>query len=128
LTRIPNHDMKNGMEEYLRTHSMIKGIVAGTRRTDPFSAHLCAFCHTDNGWPEFTRINPILDWEYQDVWRVMLTFKIPYCHLYDRGYTSLGSVHNTHPNPYLRSEGGFLPAFNLQDGSHERDGRLTKEA
>lgn len=119
--------MKSGMEEYLKTHQQIRGVVMGTRRTDPFSADLKTFSPTDNGWPEFTRIDPILDWDYQDVWKVMLTYRFPYCELYDKGYTSLGCVTDTIPNPHLRSEAGFLPAFHLLDGCHERDGRGKKK-
>ena len=77
--------MKQGMEEYLGNFPEIKGVVAGTRRTDPHSSHLKTFCETDNGWPQFVRINPILDWDYQDVWHVMLSHKFPYCCLYDKG-------------------------------------------
>lgn len=73
------------MEEYLKQVPNVKAVVAGTRRTDPFSAHLTTFCPTDNGWPALTRINPILDWSYQDVWNVMLAYKFPYCCLYDKG-------------------------------------------
>jgi FAD synthetase len=50
---------------------------------------------------------------------------VPYCALYDRGFTSLGGTLDTHPNPSLKTIGGngFMPAYELTDESKERCGR-----
>ncbi len=57
---------------------------------------------------------------------------IPYCELYDRGYTSLGGTTDTHPNPALKAsttiagEVGvrmFKPAYELIEDEAERLGR-----
>lgn len=37
-------------------------------------------------------INPIIDWSDEDVWEFIRRFKVPYCGLYDQGYTRLGCV------------------------------------
>ena len=56
---------------------------------------------------------------------------IPYCVLYDQGYTSLGGTEDTHPNPKLRvrnntgkeKEAEFRPAYELNGDEEERLGR-----
>ncbi|KAJ7392736.1 FAD1 flavin adenine dinucleotide synthetase [Desmophyllum pertusum] len=67
-----------------------------------------------------------LDWHHADVWSMIRECDIPYCCLYDEGYTSLGSTHNTTPNPALKYEDGsnkYKPAYMLEDGHLERAGR-----
>lgn len=41
---------------------------------------------SDKGWVPLMRINPILHWNYKDVWDFLKTFKVRYCSLYDAGY------------------------------------------
>ena len=86
---------------------------------------LNAIQETDNGWPKFVRVHPILDWSYQDVWTFIDSHEIPYCKLYDLGYTSLGSENLTIPNPHLqKADGTYAEARFLLDASLERAGRL----
>ena len=55
-------------------------------------------------------------------------FDLPYCALYDGGYTSLGSVPTTSRNPALLGDGGaYKPAHLLEDWSLERAGRVSKK-
>jgi FAD synthetase len=54
--------------------------------------------------------------------------KISYCPLYDLGFTSLGGVTDTHPNPKLsvKDDNGvetFKPAYELVEDEEERLGR-----
>lgn len=39
-----------------------------------------------------TLLNPIIDWEDDDVWEFIKSNNIPYCELYDHGYKRLGCV------------------------------------
>lgn len=84
------------------------------------------FEQTDGDWPKLMRINPLLEWTCKDIWEYLLSNKVPYCSLYDIGYTSIGNKRNTVPNPYLLNEDkkSYAPAFNLNDDSLERAGRL----
>ena len=47
--------------------------------------------------------------------------------LYDQGYTSLGEKHNSVPNPELKLEDGYRPAYELQDGANERLSRVVNK-
>ncbi|KAK7750851.1 3'-phosphoadenosine 5'-phosphosulfate sulfotransferase [Diatrype stigma] len=129
----------------------VRAVFVGTRRTDPHGALLTHFDETDRDWPRFMRVHPVIDWHYREVWGFIRALDIPYCPLYDKGYTSLGGTDDTHPNPalLLRSnnssgsgeekgaeksgEGGengsgkadrrFRPAYELMEDEEERLGR-----
>ena len=130
----------------------VRAIMMGTRSTDPDGTGLELFSPSSVGWPCFMRVNPILYWDYAMVWRFLHLVKAPYCSLYDKGYTSIGSVHDTEPNPELvraaaaaaaggcgggggsggagggdRGDALALPAHHLVDGASERAGRRKKK-
>ncbi|KAI8330859.1 hypothetical protein BC941DRAFT_439780 [Chlamydoabsidia padenii] len=118
--------MRQALQQYLdTTQPRPKAIFVGIRRNDPFADTLTHFDRTDDGWPDFMRIHPIIDWTYKDIWDFLIKLRIPYCSLYDEGYTSLGSMENTHPNPDLeQQQGEYKPAFMLKNELHERCGRF----
>lgn len=62
--------MREAFEDYLQDKSQVRAIFVGTRRTDPHGATLKYFDPTDGGWPTFTRIHPVIDWHYAEVWTV----------------------------------------------------------
>lgn len=114
--------MKLGLQDLV--DEGIKAVFIGNRRTDPNSASLEAFTPTDSDWPPVMRVSPIIEWNFHDVWRYIKALEVPYCTLYDRGYTSLGSIGNTKRNPDLQTkEGEYKPAYLLLDGKKERAGR-----
>jgi len=69
------------------------------------------------------RIHPIIDWSYDQVWTFLKDFNIPYCPLYDKGYTHLGNITNSGPNEFLKQQDGqYLPAYKA-DGKYEHFSR-----
>ena len=132
----PSSTLKSSFEDYLNRNPKVQAIFVGTRRTDPHGANLKDFDRTDRGWPDFVRINPVLDWHYAEIWAFIRFLGLRYCSLYDEGYTSLGGTGDTHPNPRLRvglgsvdgkddEEGSqqYRPAYELTEDLEERLGR-----
>ncbi|KAJ2671062.1 FAD1 flavin adenine dinucleotide synthetase [Coemansia sp. RSA 1085] len=117
--------MKAGLQSFKEEYPHIQAIFVGTRKGDPYSSKLKAFAPTDSDWPQFMRVNPILDWTFEDIWEYMRTDRISYCCLYDQGYTSLGDVDTTTKNPALFKDGKYQPAWSLTHSSLERSGRSS---
>ncbi|KAJ8971276.1 hypothetical protein NQ317_001178 [Molorchus minor] len=121
--------IKDALKDVLRKKPNLKACFMGTRRTDPFSSGLDIFQMTDPDWPQIMRVNPVLDWHYSDIWDYLLYYKVPYCELYDMGFTSLGNILNTTRNPNLiyhdlrHGSDVYLPAYKMLDEDKERSGR-----
>lgn len=62
--------MKEAFKLYLEEHKNVKAILVGTRRTDPHGQTLTHFDETDQGWPSFMRVHPVIDWHYAEIWAV----------------------------------------------------------
>lgn len=122
-------NIKEALHIILSKKPNLKACLMGTRRTDPFSIDLGYFQMTDKEYPEVMRVNPLLDWHYFQIWDYLLYYKIPYCPLYDLGYTSLGNIDNTIKNPHLlnsdfvENKQSYLPAYKLMWEEKERSGR-----
>jgi FAD synthetase len=120
--------MKEGLQGMLEARPHIQAAILGTRNGDPNASSQKKFCPTDSDWPKLMRVNPILKWNYADIWTLIRGLNLPYPGLYDRGYTSLGDRRNTVPNPSLietdnNGKVSYKPAYLLEDGTLERNGR-----
>jgi len=124
-----HNKIKEDLETLVRDES-VSTILIGNRNTDPYSASLKHVENSSPGWPDFTRIHPIIDWDYHEVWRFINFFKFKVPCLYEQGYTSLGRVHNTRKNPHLQKPSSgegpaeYYPAWMLKDASKERESRV----
>ena len=101
-----------------------------TVKGDPNCKEQETFAPSSTWMPPFMRVNPILDWHYGHIWHFLRRYELPYCSLYEAGYTSLGKVDDTLPNPALArpdGSGEYYPAYMLQDWTQERAGRIDKK-
>eukprot|EP00703_Trepomonas_sp_PC1_P003551 JAP93055.1 Phosphoadenosine phosphosulfate reductase family protein [Trepomonas sp. PC1] len=81
--------------------SGLKSCFLGVRSTDPTGKSAVAL--PTLGWPQLTRVSPILNWSFVDVFDFLLRFNVRYCSLYDRGFSSLGVLGKSFANPHLNS-------------------------
>lgn len=55
---------------------------------NPDNAEMAQFCPIKGK----SIINPVIDWSNEDIWEFIHRYEIPYCSLYDQGYTRLGCI------------------------------------
>ncbi len=121
--------IKESLFQLKSSHPEIECVIMGTRSTDPYSSNLNDFSPTDPTWPEYMRCNPILNYSYKDIWTYLKYLEVPYCLMYDQGFTSIGDKEKTMRNvklQYRNHDTGsieYKPAFLLDDEISERDGR-----
>lgn len=119
-------DLKSALEK-VHSNETIKFIFMGCRRTDfspTIASKLKVKQKTDKDWPEFIRINPLLDWTFKDIWNFIRNLNVPYCSLYDYGFTSIDRPNNTSPNPSLVIENSINSFNELIEHSSTPDNRL----
>lgn len=103
-------DYKSGLY-YLIQKESLKSIFMGIRKDDNAFNNEKEVCKndlvqvSDGNYPNFTRIYPIFQFDYNEVWRLILQTDYSYLKLYDYGFTSLGRKSKTLKNgSLLKSE------------------------
>jgi len=121
--------LKLAFQQLVAEDPQVRAMFLGCRRTDPGGCNLHEMLPCDNGWPAMLRIFPLLDWSYHDIWSYLRFNNLPYCCLYDQGYTSLGDRSSTRLNPSLlvyNEQLGrmtYRAAYELEDIRLERANR-----
>lgn len=87
---LPSKQYALELTAFAQTHPL-QYVVMGSRRDDPYCGALsqCSPSDVSKGYPAFDRLNPIIDWSYEQVWKFLREFQVPYCPLYDQGRLSL---------------------------------------
>ncbi|XP_029656267.1 FAD synthase-like [Octopus sinensis] len=73
-------------ESFTKDNRKIKAVFMGTRGDD-FEYSIAPFMPCDEGWPPLIRVNPILSWNYREVWNFIERYNIDQCQLYEMGFT-----------------------------------------
>lgn len=126
LLHYSTKSLKDSLSMLKKDSPHIEAIFIGTRNDDLKPGfQLKPFDPTDNDWPKFMRINPILSWSYAQVWDFIRELDVPYCDLYNQGYSSLGTKSDTTKNSSLlrlndKGEPYYLPAWYLTKSNEER--------
>lgn len=131
LVQYSSPSLKQSLAQFKSEHPHTRAILIGTRTGDLYpGAQMSAFQLTDPGWPSFIRVNPILHWTYQQVWEFIRELQVPYCDLYNQGYSSFGVKSQSERNPSLlrrnsRGEPYYLGAWHLENHKDERTFRSS---
>jgi thioredoxin-dependent adenylylsulfate APS reductase len=64
--------------------------ISGLRRSQGETRAGIRKIEVDRAHGGVTKVNPIADWSYEQVWEYIRRHDVPYNELYDKGYTSIG--------------------------------------
>lgn len=119
-------DMKGALEQLINKHK-VSHVFTGIRLSDPYGPKTSLVQKTDSDWPQVVLVNPLLNWSSTDIWKYIFDNNLPYCELYDQGYTSLGETTNTFKNHLLFNFDSqtYIPAFSADDSVDERANRIN---
>ncbi len=95
------------MEPLRRALSGLDAWITGLRREQSVTRTAVHKVEWDEG-NALVKVNPLVDWSHDDVWKYIRAHNVPYNALHDRGYPSIGCA------PCTRA---------IQPGEHERAGR-----
>jgi phosphoadenosine phosphosulfate reductase len=104
-----------------RMLNTLDGWITGLRRDQSETRTSVSFFEIDHQHNGILKINPIVDWTWDDIWNYIKTNNIPYNELLDKGYPSIGCQPCTRPikpGESIRSGRWWWE----QDGTHKECG------
>lgn len=115
-TAVGNHLLKTGaLNQALREHRFDM-VIAGIR-WDEGAARADEVFFSPRDEPRHVRVHPILPWTEREVWAYIRENDLPIHPLYEKGYRSLGGIHDSRP-------ADTRPAWEQDlEASEERAGR-----
>lgn len=113
---------------YTKQFHKLQSIFMGIRKDDithnkEKSTEESDLLHKSDGkYPNFMRLYPIFDFDYTEIWGLILLMNYPYPEVYDQGYSSLGKKSKTVKNENLLNQatGNYLSAYCLEAIDSER--------
>ncbi len=57
---------------------------------------------------------PLLDWTYKDIWDFLEETQVPFCDLYQKGYTYVGNRNDSVVNPLLKGLNASMGNDNIE--------------
>jgi 3'-phosphoadenosine 5'-phosphosulfate sulfotransferase (PAPS reductase)/FAD synthetase len=113
--------------EFLKSKYKLNLIIMGTRKDDikyKIQNNDSLIFPSTAPYPEFLRFYPVFNWKFEDIWRIILSSKIDYLKLYDKGYSSIGRKNDSKINENLKFGESILPAWCLKEFITERTFRM----
>lgn len=122
LSVVRSTTLAAALATYMCERPTLHSVLMGVRDSDRMTALPLAEL-TDAPYPPLWRVYPVRAWTHAMIWAHVRAHALPYCTLYERGYTSLGANRaESAPNAAL-AVGAHAETLGDADAATERAGR-----
>lgn len=96
IIHIHSESKDKGIKEIF--HKGIEKMFIANRAIDNRKSHFSLHIHKRK---HIEKICPLINWSFYDVWQYIDSLNVPYCKMYNEGYSSIGNRINSRPNEAL---------------------------
>lgn len=118
------------VEPLSRALARAEAWITGIRRSQSAARLEMCKIELDEAHGSILKINPLVDWSEEDVWRYIREYDVPYNLLHDRGFPSIGCAPCTRavlPGEDIRAGRWWWESPEHKEcGLHIKDGEVTK--